>query len=130
MVLVLQIPRDRLLDNPRALAILDGDEKGMGLTTFMGSDRRLVAYPCRKGTLLNIVAIVVRLNSAAYKLCTTADLITWYATAGLGSGEFYRGVARTGRPRKAPQVFRELLRRRQVHPPVRHNPVETVQFRS
>ncbi|TKA50234.1 hypothetical protein B0A53_06334 [Rhodotorula sp. CCFEE 5036] len=52
------IPRDRLLDNPRALAILDGDEKGMGLTTFMGSDRRLVAYPCRKGTLLNIVAIV------------------------------------------------------------------------
>ncbi|POY74198.1 hypothetical protein BMF94_2772 [Rhodotorula taiwanensis] len=52
------IPRERLLENPRALAILDGDEKGMGLTTFMGSDRRLVAYPCRKGTLLNIVAIV------------------------------------------------------------------------
>ncbi|GAA6022639.1 hypothetical protein JCM8202_005029 [Rhodotorula sphaerocarpa] len=52
------IPRERLLDNPRALAILDGDERGFGLTTFMGGNRRLVAYPCRKGTLLNIVAIV------------------------------------------------------------------------
>ncbi|GAA5984663.1 hypothetical protein JCM10908_003448 [Rhodotorula pacifica] len=52
------IPREKLLENPRALAILDGDERGMGLTTFMGADRRLVAYPCRGGTLLNIVAIV------------------------------------------------------------------------
>lgn len=88
-VLVRQIPRDRLLDNPRALAILDGDEKGMGLTTFMGSDRRLVAYPCRKGTLLNIVAIVVRLWSSVYKLRTITDLTASHETAGLGSGEFY-----------------------------------------
>lgn len=65
---VAQIPRERLLDNPRALAILDGDERGFGLTTFMGGDRRLVAYPCRKGTLLNIVAIVVSLSRRSLRL--------------------------------------------------------------
>lgn len=87
VVLVLQIPRDRLVDNPRALAILDGDEKGMGLTTFMGSDRRLVAYPCRKGTLLNIVAIVVRLRISADKLRNITDMTAFTAIAGLGSRE-------------------------------------------
>ncbi|GAA6018942.1 hypothetical protein JCM10207_009208 [Rhodosporidiobolus poonsookiae] len=52
------IPRESLLDNPKLLYYLDGDEKGTGFCTFMAADRRLVAYPCRGAQYLNIVAIV------------------------------------------------------------------------
>jgi salicylate hydroxylase len=52
------IPREKVIHNPTIKKLLDGDETGMGFSTFMGKDRRLVAYPCRGGTLLNIVAIV------------------------------------------------------------------------
>lgn len=52
------IPREKVIHNPNIKTLLDGDESGKGFSTFMGQDRRLVAYPCRGSTLLNIVAIV------------------------------------------------------------------------
>ncbi|GAA5945984.1 hypothetical protein JCM3775_003607 [Rhodotorula graminis] len=52
------IPRAAFEDQPELLRFLDGDATGTGFYTWMAQDRRLVAYPCRGGTLLNIVAIV------------------------------------------------------------------------
>lgn len=57
-----QIPREAFADQPELLRYLDGDESGTGFCTWMAKDRRLVAYPCRGATYLNIVAIVVRLR--------------------------------------------------------------------
>ena len=47
-----------MIHNPAIKTLLDGDDSGKGFSTYMGKDRRLVAYPCRGSTLLNIVAIV------------------------------------------------------------------------
>ncbi|ORY86668.1 hypothetical protein BCR35DRAFT_302383 [Leucosporidium creatinivorum] len=52
------IPRELIGAHPNLLHYLDGDESGTGFCTFMGQDRRLVAYPCRGAQFLNIVAIV------------------------------------------------------------------------
>ncbi|BGO99599.1 hypothetical protein RTG_01864 [Rhodotorula toruloides ATCC 204091] len=52
------IPADIVTSNPRIAHIVAGDAQGTGLTTYMGPDRRLVAYPCRRSQYLNIVAIV------------------------------------------------------------------------
>ncbi|PRQ76541.1 hypothetical protein AAT19DRAFT_11959 [Rhodotorula toruloides] len=52
------IPADIVTANPRIAHIVAGDAQGTGLTTYMGPDRRLVAYPCRRSQYLNIVAIV------------------------------------------------------------------------
>ncbi len=52
------IPREKVIHNPTTKTLLDGDDSGKGFSTYMGKDRRLVAYPCRGSTLLNIVAIV------------------------------------------------------------------------
>ncbi len=47
-----------MIHNPTIKTLFDGDDSGKGFSTYMGKDRRLVAYPCRGSTLLNIVAIV------------------------------------------------------------------------
>ncbi|GJN88253.1 hypothetical protein Rhopal_001218-T1 [Rhodotorula paludigena] len=57
------IPREAFADQPELLRYLDGDESGTGFCTWMAKDRRLVAYPCRGATYLNIVAIVPDLEA-------------------------------------------------------------------
>ncbi|SCV74180.1 BQ2448_6612 [Microbotryum intermedium] len=50
------IPRASVEKIPAMASLLSMDPPT--LTTFVASDRRVVAYPCRGGSLLNIVAIV------------------------------------------------------------------------
>lgn len=89
-----QVPAELVTSNPRIAHIVAGDAGGTGLTTYMGPDRRLVAYPCRRSQYLNLVAIVVRCDLLSRPL----SLLKISFTARLGSWGQHRGVAGAGEP--------------------------------
>ncbi|KAM0753464.1 FAD/NAD(P)-binding domain-containing protein [Meredithblackwellia eburnea MCA 4105] len=52
----LLIPREKIINDEKLAFLVDGTRPG--IFTYVSTDRRVVAYPCRGFQLLNIVAIV------------------------------------------------------------------------